>query len=196
MVEERVAASPSTRTRTPSPVSGLQKSVPTPVSQIEASTEARIHMPSNELNRVLGGGLVPGSLVLIGGEPGIGKSTLVLQNTLSIKSKKILYVSGEESASQIKMRADRIGKGSDNVYIVCETSLESIFEHINDVQPDILIIDSIQTIASDAIESSAGSISQVRECAAQLLQYAKSTTTPVMLIGHINKEGSPTRSDG
>jgi DNA repair protein RadA/Sms len=190
MVEERVAASPSTRTRTPSPVSGLQKSVPTPVSQIEASTEARIHMPSNELNRVLGGGLVPGSLVLIGGEPGIGKSTLVLQNTLSIKSKKILYVSGEESASQIKMRADRIGKGSDNVYIVCETSLESIFEHINDVQPDILIIDSIQTIASDAIESSAGSISQVRECAAQLLQYAKSTTTPVMLIGHINKEGS------
>ncbi len=188
IVEERVAA--TSTTRSPSPVAGLQRSTPTPVSQIEASNEARIRMPSNELNRVLGGGLVPGSLVLIGGEPGIGKSTLVLQNTLSIKSKKILYVSGEESASQIKMRADRIGKGSDNVFIVCETSLERIFEHIESVQPDILIIDSIQTIACDAIESSAGSISQVRECAAQLLQYAKSTITPVMLIGHINKEGS------
>lgn len=187
-MEERVAA--TSTTRSPSPVAGLQRSTPTPVSQIEASNEARIRMPSNELNRVLGGGLVPGSLVLIGGEPGIGKSTLVLQNTLSIKSKKILYVSGEESASQIKMRADRIGKGSDNVFIVCETSLERIFEHIESVQPDILIIDSIQTIACDAIESSAGSISQVRECAAQLLQYAKSTITPVMLIGHINKEGS------
>lgn len=188
IVEERIAA--TSTTRSPSPVAGLQRSTPTPVSQIEASNEARIRMPSNELNRVLGGGLVPGSLVLIGGEPGIGKSTLVLQNTLSIKSKKILYVSGEESASQIKMRADRIGKGSDNVFIVCETSLERIFEHIESVQPDILIIDSIQTIACDAIESSAGSISQVRECAAQLLQYAKSTITPVMLIGHINKEGS------
>jgi DNA repair protein RadA/Sms len=188
MVEERVAA--TTTSRSPSPVSGLQRSVPTPVSQIEASNEDRIRMPSNELNRVLGGGLVPGSMVLIGGEPGIGKSTLVLQNTLSIKSKKILYVSGEESASQIKMRADRIGKGSDNVLIVCETSLENIFEHIDAVNPDILIIDSIQTIACDAIESSAGSISQVRECAAQLLQYAKRTHTPVMLIGHINKEGS------
>jgi DNA repair protein RadA/Sms len=188
LVEERIAV--TSKTRTPSPVSGLQKSVPTPVSQINASEEARIRMPSNELNRVLGGGLVPGSMVLIGGEPGIGKSTLVLQNTLSIKSKKILYVSGEESASQIKMRADRIGKGSENVFIVCETSLENIFEHIEAVQPDILIIDSIQTIACDAIESSAGSISQVRECAAQLLQYAKRNIVPVMLIGHINKEGS------
>jgi DNA repair protein RadA/Sms len=188
MVEERVAA--TSTSRSPSPVSGTQKSIPTPVSQITTSDEARIRMPSNELNRVLGGGLVPGSMVLIGGEPGIGKSTLVLQNTLSIKSKRILYVSGEESASQIKMRADRIGKGSDNVFIVCETSLENIFEHIESVQPDILIIDSIQTIACDAIESSAGSISQVRECAAQLLQYAKRNTVPVMLIGHINKEGS------
>ncbi len=188
MVEERVAA--TSTSRSPSPVSGTQKSIPTPVSQITTGDEARIRMPSNELNRVLGGGLVPGSMVLIGGEPGIGKSTLVLQNTLSIKSKRILYVSGEESASQIKMRADRIGKGSDNVFIVCETSLENIFEHIESVQPDILIIDSIQTIACDAIESSAGSISQVRECAAQLLQYAKRNTVPVMLIGHINKEGS------
>jgi DNA repair protein RadA/Sms len=188
MVEERVAA--TSTTRSPSPVTGMQRSIPTPVSKIETTNEARIRMPSNELNRVLGGGLVPGSMVLIGGEPGIGKSTLVLQNTLSIKSKRILYVSGEESASQIKMRADRIGKGSDNVYIVCETSLENIFEHIENVQPDILIVDSIQTIACNAIESSAGSISQVRECAAQLLQYAKRNTVPVMLIGHINKEGS------
>ena len=147
-------------------------------------------MPSAELNRVLGGGLVPGSIVLVGGEPGIGKSTLVLQNILAIKSRTILYVSGEESASQIKMRADRIGRGSDNVFIVCETSLERIFEHIEAVQPGILIIDSIQTIATDALDSSAGSVSQVRECAAQLLKYAKLTATPVVLIGHINKEGT------
>lgn len=147
-------------------------------------------MPSNELNRVLGGGLVPGSLVLIGGEPGIGKSTLVLQNILSIKSRRILYVSGEESAQQLKMRADRIGRLSDNVYIVCETSLQNIKEHIEEVEPGLLVVDSIQTIASDDIESVAGSISQVRECAAQLLKYAKETSVPVLLIGHITKEGS------
>jgi DNA repair protein RadA/Sms len=147
-------------------------------------------MPSEELNRVLGGGLVAGSLVLIGGEPGIGKSTLVLQNILSIKSKTILYVSGEESATQLKMRADRLGRQSDNCYIVCETSLENIFEHIEAIQPQLLIVDSIQTIATDAIESSAGSVSQVRECSAQLLKYAKESGVPVLLIGHINKEGS------
>ena len=147
-------------------------------------------MPSNELNRVLGGGLVAGSLVLIGGEPGIGKSTLVLQNILSIRSKRILYVSGEESAQQLKMRADRIGRMSDNVLIACETSLENIFEHIDEVSPELLIVDSIQTIASDEIESSAGSVSQVRECASRLLKYAKESNVPVLLIGHINKEGS------
>ena len=119
-------------------------------------------MPSQELNRVLGGGLVPGSLVLIGGEPGIGKSTLVLQNILSIKSRTILYVSGEESARQIKMRADRIGRPSDNVFIVCETSLEAIRRHIETVKPGLLIVDSIQTIASDDLDSVAGSVSQVR----------------------------------
>lgn len=166
------------------------KAVPMPISQIETRQETRLHMPSEELNRVLGGGLVAGSIVLIGGEPGIGKSTLVLQNILSIRGKRILYVSGEESASQLKMRADRIGRLSDNCYIVCDTSLENILGHIKQVEPELVVVDSIQTIASDAIESSAGSVSQVRECAAQLLRYAKVSGTPVILIGHINKEGS------
>lgn len=166
------------------------KAVPLPISQIETRQETRLHMPSEELNRVLGGGLVAGSIVLIGGEPGIGKSTLVLQNILSIRGKRILYVSGEESASQLKMRADRIGRLSDNCYIVCDTSLENILGHIKQVEPELVVVDSIQTIASDAIDSSAGSVSQVRECAAQLLRYAKASGTPVILIGHINKEGS------
>lgn len=185
MVEERVA----TTLRTPSPVQGA-KSVPVAISDITAGEETRIKMPSGELNRVLGGGLVNGSLVLIGGEPGIGKSTLVLQNVLAIKSQTILYVSGEESASQLKMRADRIGRGSDNAFIVCETSLERIFDHIERVHPTLLIVDSVQTIASDALESAAGSVSQVRECAARLLQFAKQTSTPVILIGHITKDGT------
>lgn len=167
-----------------------RRSVPVKVSEIETADEPRIKMPSGELNRVLGGGLVAGSLVLIGGEPGIGKSTLVLQNILSIKSRRILYVSGEESATQLKMRAERIGRVSDNCYIVTETSLESIMDHIETIEPGLLVVDSIQTIASDAIESSAGSVSQVRECAARLLKYAKESGTPVLLIGHINKEGS------
>lgn len=185
MVEEKV----SKTSKSPSPVSAAM-SRPVAVSHIEATEESRIKMPSGELNRVLGGGLVAGSMVLIGGEPGIGKSTLILQNILSIKSKTILYVSGEESAVQLKMRADRIGRGSENVFIVCETSLNNIFQHIESVQPGIIIIDSIQTIASDDIESAAGSVSQVRECAAQLLKYAKLTATPIIVIGHINKEGS------
>ncbi|MDE6037363.1 MAG: DNA repair protein RadA, partial [Duncaniella sp.] len=165
-------------------------STPVPVSAIETADEPRIKMPSEELNRVLGGGLVPGSIILIGGEPGIGKSTLVLQNILSIKSRTILYVSGEESARQIKMRADRIGRPSDNVFIVCETSLQNIEEHIEKIQPGLLIVDSIQTIASDDLESVAGSVSQVRECASRLLKYAKESSIPVILIGHITKEGN------
>lgn len=184
LVEERAPAKSSVRTP------GAVKARPVRVSDLEATEESRIKMPSQELNRVLGGGLVAGSLVLIGGEPGIGKSTLVLQNILSIKTRKVLYVSGEESATQIKLRADRIGRMSDNVYIVCESSLENIFEHIREVEPQLIIIDSIQTIASEAIESSAGSVSQVRECSAQLLKYAKESNVPVILIGHINKEGS------
>lgn len=189
MVEEKVAPSSkgagklSQRLQSP-------KSVARKVSEIVTADEPRIHMPSEELNRVLGGGLVPGSMVLIGGEPGIGKSTLVLQNILSIKSRRILYVSGEESAAQIKMRADRIGRMSDNCYIVTETSLENIFDHIEQVKPELLVVDSVQTIASDALESSAGSVGQVRECAARLLRFAKESGVPVLLIGHITKEGS------
>lgn len=166
------------------------ESRPRPISKIEAVDEARIIMPSDELNRVLGGGLVAGSMVLIGGEPGIGKSTLVLQNILSIRSRTILYVSGEESATQLKMRADRLQRASDNCFIVTETSLESIFRHIEDVKPGLLIVDSIQTIASDELESAAGSVSQVRECAVRLLKYAKESGVPVILIGHITKDGT------
>lgn len=187
MVENRVSSSPKAIT---SRDASVVKSVPLPVNDITATSEQRITMPSHELNRVLGGGLVCGSMVLVGGEPGIGKSTLVLQNILAIKSKTILYVSAEESASQIKMRADRIGRGSDNVFIVCETSLETIFEHIEAINPQLLIVDSIQTVATDTLESAAGSVSQVRECAAQLLRYAKTSGTPVLLIGHITKDGA------
>lgn len=186
MVEERLPSGPS---KSIGPAR-MAKSRPTKVSEIEAIEEERVHMPSEELNRVLGGGLVAGSIVLIGGEPGIGKSTLVLQNILSIKSRRMLYVSGEESAAQLKMRADRIGRMSDNCYIVCETSLENIFDHIEDIKPELLIVDSIQTIASEAVESAAGSVSQVRECAAQLLKYAKESGVPVLLVGHINKDGA------
>ena len=187
MVEEKIAVGPS---RSPSPVSSGRRDKAQAVNDIRPLDQQRVAMPSAELNRVLGGGLVAGSLVLLGGEPGIGKSTLVLQNLLSIKSKTILYVSGEESATQLKLRADRIGRGSDNCFIVCETSLENIFAHIEELQPGILVVDSIQTIASDALESAAGSVSQVRECAARLLAYAKSSGVPVLLIGHITKDGS------
>lgn len=165
-------------------------SLPVKLSDIEPLDEPRIHMPSEELNRVLGGGLVAGSLTLIGGEPGIGKSTLLLQNILSIRNKKILYVSGEESASQLKLRADRLGKVSDNTLILCETRLDNIFTQIENVKPQLLIIDSIQTIATEKVESAAGSVSQVRECAAALLRYAKESGVPVILVGHINKDGA------
>ncbi len=186
MVEERRVAKKS-KTST---FESREDVVARPITEIETREEQRIRMPSEEFNRVLGGGLVTGSIVLVGGEPGIGKSTLVLQNILSMRGRRILYVSGEESASQLKMRADRIGRMNDNCYIVCDTSLESILNHISIVNPELLIVDSIQTIASDAIESAAGSVSQVRECAARLLRYAKESGTPVILIGHINKEGS------
>lgn len=171
---------------------GLLSSTTRPVklSEIQPLEEPRIKMPSGELNRVLGGGLVAGSLTLIGGEPGIGKSTLLLQNILSIRNRKILYVSGEESASQLKLRADRLGKVSDNTFILCETRLEQIFTHIENVEPQLVVIDSIQTIASADIESAAGTVSQVRECAAALLRYAKESGVPVILVGHINKDGA------
>lgn len=166
------------------------KAKPLQLKDIETTQEPRIDMHDTELNRVLGGGLVQGSLVLIGGEPGIGKSTLILQTVLNLDSVKTLYISGEESARQLKLRADRINDNNQNCYIVCETNLEQIFIHIQNVNPDFVVVDSIQTIFTDAVESSPGSVSQVRECSAAILKFAKETGTPVILIGHINKEGS------
>lgn len=175
---------------------------PLRLKEISGKDEPRIDMNDSELNRVLGGGLVPGSIVLLGGEPGIGKSTLTLQTILGLPDRKILYVSGEESAHQLKMRAERIHKAGaingtlsddsslDSLYILCETSLETIFEHIKTVQPEIVVVDSIQTIATEDADSSPGSITQVRECASALLRFAKSSSIPVILIGHINKEGT------
>jgi len=165
---------------------------PKRLKEISAEEEPRIDMGDAELNRVLGGGLVQGSIVLLGGEPGIGKSTLTLQTILNLPNKRILYVSGEESEHQLKMRAERLGTNdvANDVIILCETALENIFEHINNIHPDLVIVDSIQTIATEQAESSAGSISQVRECAAALLRFAKTSGIPVILIGHINKEGT------
>ena len=164
---------------------------PKPLREIVTGNEVRIDMNDEELNRVLGGGLVPGSLVLLGGEPGIGKSTLVLQTVLRLTDKRILYVSGEESSRQLKLRAERIEHtSSDDCLIVCETSLEQIFTHIKNVKPELVVIDSIQTISTEMVDSSPGSITQVRECAASILKFTKETGTPVILIGHINKEGT------
>ena len=184
---------------------GSDASSPLPLSDIRADEEPRIDMRDDELNRVLGGGLVPGSLVLLGGEPGIGKSTLVLQTILRLTDKKVLYVSGEESARQLKLRANRLvpdASASANLLVVCDTSLENIFQHIETEKPDLVIIDSIQTIASETVESSPGSLSQIRECAASLLRYVKQAgavasngghregVCSIILIGHITKEGT------
>ncbi len=161
------------------------------LSEIDTHEEQRLDMHDEELNRVLGGGLVLGSIVLIGGEPGIGKSTLTLQTILKINDKKILYVSGEESAYQLKMRANRISKTlNDNCHILCETSLENIFVHIKELVPNMVVIDSIQTISTENTDGAVGSISQVRECASSLMRLAKNTNIPIILIGHINKEGT------
>lgn len=174
------------------------KSRPIKLRDIPTQDDPRIDMHDDELNRVLGGGLVAGSIVLLGGEPGIGKSTLTLQTILNMADKRILYVSGEESAHQLKMRAERLLTGKeadamqalDNVNILCETSLQRIFEYAEEINPEIMVIDSIQTIATEEVDSSPGSITQVRECAAALLRFAKTSGTPVILIGHINKEGT------
>lgn len=166
------------------------KNTPQQLNEIKADEEPRIDMQDNELNRVLGGGLVPASLVLIGGEPGIGKSTLVLQTILKLQTIKSLYVSGEESARQLKLRAERLNIENDNCLIVCETNLDQIFGHIKNTDPQLVIIDSIQTMYLDSMESSPGSISQVRECAAAILKFAKQSGIPVLLVGHITKEGS------
>ncbi|WKK58825.1 MULTISPECIES: DNA repair protein RadA [unclassified Sphingobacterium] len=161
------------------------------IHEIVYSEEQRIVTPDKEFNRVLGGGIVPGSLVLIGGEPGIGKSTLMLQLALTVSHVKTLYISGEESEQQIKMRAERLVQTSNaNCYILTETSMQNIFKQIDQVQPNLLVIDSIQTLHSAQIESAPGSVSQVRECTAELLRFAKETNTPVFIVGHITKDGS------
>ena len=197
-VEEVVAKeTPAMRRFLSSGIGGKEASRPTLLRDITAEKEERLDLQDAELNRVLGGGLVKGSLVLIGGEPGIGKSTLVLQTVLKLSDRKVLYVSGEESSRQLKMRAERLAKKNgilvgdiDSLFILCETNLEQILAQAANVRPDVMIIDSIQTIATELAESSPGSITQVRECSAALLKFAKESGTPVLLIGHINKEGS------
>jgi DNA repair protein RadA/Sms len=164
-------------------------SKPLKINEIDSTQEVRMDTTDSELNRVLGGGIVPGSLILLGGEPGIGKSTLLLQISLKLPY-KTLYVSGEESQKQIKMRAERINPNSDNCLILTETKTQNIFRHIVEVEPDIVIIDSIQTLHTDHIESTAGSISQIRETTAELIKFAKETNIPVILIGHITKDGN------
>lgn len=160
------------------------------LNEIKSIEEKRIITSDNELNRVLGGGIVPGSIVLIAGEPGIGKSTLFLQTGLWLKDITVLYISGEESEQQIKMRADRLKLSNDNFYLLTETSVQTIFQEIKKLKPQLVIIDSIQTLQTSFIDSSPGSISQIRECAAEFQQFAKETNTPVFLIGHITKDGS------
>jgi DNA repair protein RadA/Sms len=179
------------------PVPGVERSdmlKPLLLREVTSGEEVRMDLFDAELNRVLGGGLVKGSLVLIGGEPGIGKSTLILQTALKLNGLRSMYVSGEESLSQLKMRADRLsadhGDTDDRCYVLCETNLEQIFVQACNLQPDLLIIDSIQTIFTETVDASQGSITQVRECSVLILKYAKETGTPVLLIGHINKEGS------
>ena len=202
--EIRVAADTKQKAATTAAASAghvLRKNKVLKLSDISNHDDPRIDMHDDELNRVLGGGLVPGSIVLLGGEPGIGKSTLTLQTMLSMPEKKILYVSGEESAHQLKMRANRLLSNHnsplstvncklDNFLILTENSLEAIFDHIKEEQPELVVIDSIQTIMTEDVESSAGSIAQVRECASSLLRFAKTSGVPVILIGHITKEGT------
>ena len=189
-VEETVMKESPAARRGAAAFSSSTKPRPVLLRDISAEKEERLDMKDEELNRVLGGGLVRGSLVLIGGEPGIGKSTLILQTVLKLPELRVLYVSGEESSKQLKMRADRIDPDNQNCLILCETNLEQIFAHIENVKPDLLVVDSIQTVFTENVESSPGSITQVRECSAAILKYAKESGVPVLLIGHINKEGS------
>ena len=160
------------------------------ITEIELASQPRIHLRDNELNRVLGGGLVPGSLVLVGGEPGIGKSTLMLQIVLRLGQIRVLYISGEESEQQIRMRAERLGQSNENVYILTETSTQNIFKQVEQLEPDLVVVDSVQTLHTALIDSSPGSVSQIRECTGEFLRFAKETGTPVFLIGHITKDGA------
>ncbi|MDB9895381.1 DNA repair protein RadA [Flavobacteriales bacterium] len=185
-VEENITK----ETKSSSAFKSSKINTPKLLNDIDNHEERRIVTNDKELNRVLGGGIVPGSLILLGGDPGIGKSTLLLQFALSSKSKTILYISGEESEKQIKMRAERIEKNSDHCFILTETSTQNIFNQIEKVQPDVVVIDSIQTIHSNSIESTPGSVSQIRECTSELIKFAKETGTAVFLIGHINKDGA------
>ena len=187
IVEETIQKPEKSDWKTPSNTK-KRGSKPLTLKQIDSSKEARLDTLDGEFNRVLGGGIVPGSLTLLGGEPGIGKSTLLLQISLKLPY-KTLYVSGEESQKQIKMRAERINPNNDSCYILTETKTQNIFKQIESLEPDIVIIDSIQTLHSDYIESSSGSISQVKECTSELIKFAKETNTPVILIGHITKDG-------
>ncbi len=166
------------------------QTIPVRLHEIEVAEDSRIDMLSGELNRVLGGGLVPGSLVLLGGEPGIGKSTLALQVLMRMAERKTLYASGEESLRQLKLRAERLAGNPENLYLVADTSLENILRQVADLQPDLVVIDSIQTIATEAVEATIGSLTQVKECAARILQFAKEKNIPFLIVGHINKEGS------
>lgn len=186
-VEERITKETSSR---PGLVNVSRNAIPTPIREIDSDNELRVDTKIGELNRILGGGIVPGSVILLGGEPGIGKSTLALQLALGLKSQKVLYISGEESARQVKLRADRINHDSQDCLILNETLLENILTQTERVCPELVVIDSIQTLYTDTIESSPGSVSQVRETAAALLRYAKTSGTPVILIGHITKDGS------
>ena len=195
-VVQAVKPASSSKLRSP-----LATSAPKPISQVVAAETQRIPTGCAEFDRVLGGGIVPGSLILLGGEPGIGKSTLLLQTALNIPGRRILYVSGEESEQQIKMRADRLmgerkaesgerRAESEECYVVSETVTQRIMEHIEQVRPDILVVDSIQTISTETIDSSAGSISQIRECTAEFQRLAKENALPILLVGHITKDGN------
>lgn len=186
---EEVMAKPAAGRIVPG-LAGNEKARPVLLRDVTVEDEARIDLKDGELNRVLGGGLVKGSLVLIGGEPGIGKSTLVLQTVLGLDGLKTLYVSGEESSRQLKLRADRLSADDNRCFVLCETNLEQIFVQAQNIRPDLMIVDSIQTVFTETVESSPGSVSQVRECSASILKYAKESGVPVLLIGHINKEGS------
>ncbi|MFT4660179.1 MAG: DNA repair protein RadA/Sms [Patiriisocius sp.] len=188
LIEEIISKEKSQQERGSFLESKVKKSIP--INEVDSLAVNRIKMPGKEFNRVLGGGLVPGSLVLLGGEPGIGKSTLLLQVAMKLTNKKILYVSGEESLQQIKLRGERLGKLNEKCLLLTETSTQRIFSQIEEVQPEVIIIDSIQTLFSSFIDSAPGSISQIRECASEMLRYAKETNVPVILVGHITKDGN------
>lgn len=189
IVEEVIQKQDKVAWQTKSSAGSNKAAKPLLINQIDSSQDIRLNTLDGELNRVLGGGIVPGSMILLGGEPGIGKSTLLLQLSLKLPY-RVLYVSGEESQKQIKMRAERINPNNNSCYILTETNTQNIFRQVEEIQPDVLIIDSIQTLHTDYIEASAGSISQIKETTGELIKFAKETNTPVILIGHITKDGN------